>query len=133
MLDQILSRYRAWLLTEDDWVMKLFKNDFTPTPGTVVGDYTEATYPGYLPGTIVNADWLPVAVAAHVASITNSTKTEFFANNAGFVSQVIYGYWVEDDSGTYQYGERFALPKTIEPGDELDVTAVLKLATYPNP
>lgn len=132
MLTEQLEAWIAWVATGDDWTMVLYINDFTPVPGTVYSDYEPADFPGYLDGTIPAANWGAVAVVAHVAKSVNASPCVFVANDTGFVSQTIYGYAALDGDGNYRYGERFTTPKSIEPGDTLTVTAIMRQATYPN-
>lgn len=37
--------------------LRLFKNDFTPTETSVVGDLTEATFTGYAAISLASGDW----------------------------------------------------------------------------
>jgi hypothetical protein len=131
MLTVQLQQFRAWLLAEVDWVLHIYQNDYTPIPGSAIEDYTECDFPGYSAADLINADWGSVSVEDHVAMMTNDTPCEFEADPTGFVSQPAFGYYVTDSEGDYQYGERFALTKTIEPGGTLQVIAKLRQKTAP--
>ncbi len=128
-----LDRYRDFVLTDADYEMHLFTNDYNPVPGSVIGDYVECSFPGYSAQPIVNADWGTVAMAAHVASMTNATWCEFVADASGFTSELARGYYVTDSLGDYLWGERFEVEKTIVPEDTLKVKAVMRHGVTPPP
>jgi hypothetical protein len=133
VLQQQLAQWRDFVLTEPDYTLHLFKNDYTPVPGSALGDYVEADFPGYAADTIPNTEWGTVTVAAHVASMTQTEVNSFEANAAGFVSQTVYGYYVTGAGGAFLWGERFENTKTIEPEDTLNVTPIMRHGVLPVP
>lgn len=76
----------------------LYQNDLVPGPLTVRSDFLAATFPGYTgpqavffsAPAVLNDDGLGEIVASEV----------LFACAGGGLPQRIYGYWIEDASGT---------------------------------
>lgn len=83
--------------------LHLFKNNYTPVDGSVIGDFTEADFDGYAPQTVTG--WL--------AAYTNgSGKAETAAGvwtwwkTAGATSNTIYGWFYKDVNGDLYDCER---------------------------
>jgi hypothetical protein len=110
---KILEQVRTFANT---WTLRAYKNDYTPLPTSVVGDFTEATYPGY------------AAVSLNFpnpAFLNGSNKGQFTADTITFLysgtpgSQDVYGVYVTDDlDGSLVGGARDpAAPVTISDTD----------------
>lgn len=84
--------------------IKLFRNDYVPVKGTVLGSLTEATFTGYASIDLTNPVTQPALDGTDRAwvlwDLVSWTK-------AGATGNTIYGYWVEDDDGNLLYVERF--------------------------
>lgn len=107
----------------ENLVLKLFSNDYTPVEGSVVGDFTEATFTGYSAKTLAGASWTVVEGAPSEASYAEQS----FTSSAGSQNQNIYGYYlVRATSGRIAYAERFTgagVPYNIaNSGDVIKVT-----------
>lgn len=105
--------------------MHLYANNYTPVAATVIGDFSEATFPGYAP-----AANDPYGAAAMVGAVAEIDATEaVFTYGVGVGSEDIYGYWVEDAGGNLLYAERFpGGPYTMALlGDLLGVTVKYQL------
>lgn len=125
------ENYRLGYLQSLQWVFHLYQNDFVPTPGVTLGDFTEATFAGYDPVTIGVETFTTQSVTDHVATIP-STETLLFPADEDASPQTIYGYFVtnpEDDS--YQWCERFDTPRLVNPGDTVTIKPRMKVRTYP--
>lgn len=133
VLRVMLQIYVESLSSGDSSGMRLFKNDFEPQPGTNIGDFVEADFPGYVPQMVSATDWGAPVVVAHIATSANETPCIFEASSSGFSSQKIYGYYIVNVDDEYQWSESFAAPVEVTPDFILKVTARLKQATYPNP
>lgn len=93
----------------DAAVIHLYKNDYTPGPATVVGDFTEADFTGYAASAIVV--WGTVLTdPSNVAYVAGDAKT--FASTGSAVPNTIYGYWAQG-AGGLMYAERFDAPIPI--------------------
>lgn len=74
----------------------LFVNDLVPTLDSVLFDFTEAAWSGYVPITVPAVDFIFQAIAAHVAQLTAAPI--FFTNTSG-VDQQVYGYYATTPGG----------------------------------
>lgn len=130
-LNQMLSAFIDGYLQVTDLRFKLYKNDYTPVPGSADTDYTEADFPGYTYSELVGGHWGVPAVTDHVA-ITQADETLVYTADAGAWSpQIIFGYFVVDGDDHYFWGERFGSPRTIAPSDILQLTPEFRQRTYP--
>ena len=126
--DTLLAQLQAYLDTiaaDPDWHVNLYANDYEPAPGSTIGDYTPASFAGYL-----EADFSPGDFS--VAAITGSHVAETTVPAVAFTRLVsasglttVYGYYVTDNTNTYRWGERFADPIEIEPGGSVSVSVRL--------
>jgi len=130
-LQEILGRYRSGYLNGENLDIHLYKNDYTPVPGSDVGDYTEADFTGYLSQVITGGTWGSVTVADHIAVTVNADTFNFTYTAGGGSPQTIYGYYITGDGGDYFWGERFSEPRVMNPADELNITPELRVRVYP--
>lgn len=130
-LQAMLEAYLSSIASDPDWDVHLYSNDFSPGPGTVIGDFTECTFNGYSAQPLVTADWGSVSVTDHVAISTYPTPIDFTAASSGFSSQNVYGYYVTDGAGDLLFSERFESTRVVFPLDVLSVQPVLRHTTYP--
>jgi hypothetical protein len=107
----------------DDVHYHLFVNDVTPDRDTVLADFTEAAFTGYVEVTVEAADFTIDGVSAHVGYIQAPPIT--FSNGSG-VDQDAYGYYVTDVGDTEVLAAaRFdAAPVTKPDGDQWSVIPV---------
>lgn len=94
--DQLLALIlTGWTLGK----LRLFKNDFTPSFDTVVGDFTEATFPGYA---LIAATTTPVtgidAQTGNLAIVWADGCTW----NAGTIvtPETVYGWYITNTAGS---------------------------------
>ncbi len=92
--------------------LKLFKNDYIPVEGSVVGEFIEADTAGYTAIELAKADWT-IESAVGVTTAEQPQKT-FTLTGAGSH----YGYYITDEAGTgLLWAERFSdAPHTIPGG-----------------
>jgi len=92
--------------------LKLFKNDYTPVEGSIVGEFTEADTAGYTAIDLAKADWT-VGTDTGVTTAEQPQKT-FTLTGAGSH----YGYYITDEAGTgLLWAERFSdAPHTLPSG-----------------
>jgi hypothetical protein len=109
----------------------LWTNDFVPTPDSLVADFTEATFSGYVLSTGLGGapfQFGPNAIGATFSSVfTSSAATPF-------VSETVMGYtWVSAAKADWYFAERFAEPIPIaEAGDQLWIHSGFDLSLYPD-
>lgn len=70
---------------------RLYKNDFSPTPASVLADFTEATYSGYAAQEIS-----PMSEPEETPSgkVRSQSAELTFSHNGGVTGNQIYGYFV---------------------------------------
>jgi hypothetical protein len=103
-------------------LLKLYKNNITPSDTDTAGTYTEATFPGYAAITLTGASWN----AASAGTIAYSAQQTFTCSGAA--TDDIYGYYVvQASSGTLLYSERDgAAPFAIRnSGDAVKITPTI--------
>lgn len=102
----------------DACAVALYKNDYIPVIGSVLGDFVEATFPGYAPQdiNISNPAFLNGQGAAELdADLVTFTQT------AG-PAQLVYGYFVYDATLVVIAAQRFPAPQNMTgAGASLDV------------
>ena len=81
----------------------LFKNDRTPKPADVIGDYTEADFSGYDGVKNLTAWTAAVTIAGHGSSSANGVT---WTHNGGPTDNLIYGVFVIDNTGALVWAER---------------------------
>lgn len=109
----------------ENWVVRLFKNNITPSETDVAGTYTEATFPGYSAITLAGASWnAPASGSINFGSQQTYSCT-------GVATDDIYGYYVTQlTSGILLLAERDgAAPFAIRNnGDQVKITPALTAA-----
>lgn len=102
----------------------LYTNNLTPLLTTVLGDFTEAAWAGYVAQTVVDADFTIKAVVSHLGSFLAAPVA--FANTSGAPVNA-YGYFVTDNTtGDFVTCARFdSAPVTIPDGESRQVIPIL--------
>lgn len=92
-------------------IAKLYQNDYQPTPQSVLGDFTVATFAGYASSSAIV--WGPAFTdTLDQAQTVGSVKQ--FNCNASTTPNVIYGYYITSGDGmTLLFAERFAEAQAI--------------------
>jgi hypothetical protein len=115
------------LSTDETYLLKLYRVDYTPISTTAKGSFTEANFTGYAARTLTRALWS--------AAITNSSSageasygTSPSSWTCGTTGNTIYGYWVEGTtSAKVLWAERFSTSRVLASGDILNITAKFTL------
>jgi hypothetical protein len=84
--------------------VKLYQNDLVPTPSTVLGDLTVATFSGYA-AIVVSA--LLAAYLDPAGGASAQIATVQFNHDGGGVANSIYGFWVQTTGGVLVLAGRF--------------------------
>lgn len=91
----------------DTGSLRLYQNNFTPSPTSVLGDFTVATFDGYANKAIAawGAVFLdPLGLATTIAPLQTFTMTGATTPN------IVYGAYYLDKNGALMWAERFAVP-----------------------
>jgi len=104
--------------SDEDYLLKLFKNDLIPDATTVLGDFVEADFTGYSAKTLLRTDW-DDAITVDKKAETNHAEQSWTCSGA---CNIIYGdYMVGKTSGELLWTNRFSTPKVLDVGDELKI------------
>lgn len=109
--------YRSLLLVSPYAVLRLFQNNFTPTPANVLSDFVEATFQGYA----------SINLMGHLGAKSQIQAGEwhFFSDVFTYSAplsgspQTIYGWYVQYPrlDGTHLFGSaRFDAPVVMQVG-----------------
>jgi len=110
--------------------VRLFQNDYTPAAGSVLANFTEATFSGYVAGTIQPgaAGWpgAPLLGAANHRYQITAGNVAYNGTGAG-ITNTIYGYYVCDQANNLWWAERLpGAPFTMgAAGSNLTITPTL--------
>lgn len=116
-LTAMLSQERS-VLTGSGCILRLFTNDFQPTPASAIADFIEATFTGYASQSL-GTDWTAAAIISPgVARMNTSIRTFSFTGGSG--SQTIYGFYAVNTAVTsLMFSKRFASPIVLSPTNTL--------------
>lgn len=115
--------------------IRLFQNNFVPDATSVLGDFTEPSFPGYNPINTRDLTW-PGPSLTGVEVVTNGPLINFLCSGAGSGTPcTIYGLFVQiqDSGGTTKLWEfdLFDTPIAINSGgDEVRKKLNFKRMTY---
>jgi hypothetical protein len=103
-------------------VLRLYKNNITPSDTDTTATFTEATFPGYASITLTGASWN----AASAGSISFSAQQTFTCT--GVATDDIYGYYINQVTSTIlMWAERDgAAPFAVRNnGDTIKITPTI--------
>lgn len=127
--------------TLENWTLKLFKNDYTPVPGSTSASFTEADFTNYtsktLTRSISGSTWQTVTSGAPTSSwnaqaaVAKSTYGSAAQSwTCGTTGNTVYGYYVVGaTSGKVIFAERFATTRTLASGDVLNLTPAFEFGS----
>ena len=111
----------------EDYLLRLYKNNYVPSGTTTATDFTEANFTNYAEKTIARSDW-----ATPTTGVTNKAESEVTLQSwtCGTVGNTIYGYYVIGSvSGKVLWAEKFASARVLEDSDILNVTPKFNLSS----
>lgn len=91
----------------EDCTVDLYQNDYTPSPGTVIGDLTVADFSGYGQKTVAD---LLAAYIDPAGGASAQIATQQWDHSGGGVSNTVYGFYVRTAGGVLILAGRFAEP-----------------------
>lgn len=114
------------LLVAGEFTWHLFTNDITPDRDTVLDDFAEADWDGYLPVTLTADDLTLFSVNNHVGTVTGE-PVEY--SNVSGLDQQAFGYFVTDQPGGHVVacGRFDDAPLVITPLGQFFVQPVLSV------
>ena len=96
-------------------MLRLFKNNFQPTYASLLSDFLEANFTGYVP--VALAGQFPTP-RKQIDGLYACTTPSFTFTNAGGSAQVLYGFYVSKGTNWY-FGAAFPSPVILNPGGTL--------------
>lgn len=125
LLDKML---KDALSVDENYILKLYRNDYTPADVSAPGSFTEANFTSYAARTLTRTNWnTAVTVSGKGESSYGSTPQSWTCGTTG---NTIYGYWVEGaTSAKVLWAERFSTSRVLANGDVLNITPKFTLAS----
>lgn len=118
LLDKML---KDALSSDENYILKLYMNDYTPDQTSAPGSFTQATFTNYVAKTLTRAGWNAAVVASNKAESSYGSTPQTWT--CGATGNTIYGYWVEGaTSSICLWAERFAVSRVMGDGDVLNLT-----------
>lgn len=119
---QLLNKMlQAALSVDENYILKLYNVDYTPSAATANSSMTEANFTNYAAKTLTRANWNNAVSVAGVAQTSYGTAPQTWT--CGASGNTIYGYWVNGaNSGQTLWAERFSVSRTLANGDVLNLT-----------
>lgn len=99
----------------ENFVIELFKNNYTPVDASVIGDFDFCDFAGAGQWVVGAADWEPPAVVADVAEIELTTPPTW--THGGGAAQLAYGWLMYGEDTLNLYcAQRFDTPRNMTSG-----------------
>lgn len=120
---QLLQKMlKVALSTDETYILKLYKVDYTPISTTAKTSFTEANFTGYAARTLTRANWSAGIVNGSSAA-ESSYGTTPQSWTCGTTGNTVYGYWVEGATSTkVLWAERLSTSRVLASGDILNLT-----------
>ena len=123
---ELLTKLLKNTADTEDYILKLYKNNYTPIAATVVGSFTEADFTNYVDKTIARSDWATPSTVSNKAESSVATQSW----TCGVTTNTIYGYYVVGaTSGVCLWAEEFATARVLADGDILNLTPKFNLSS----
>ena len=123
---ELLTKLLKNTADTEDYILKLYKNNYTPISATVVGSFTEADFTNYADKTIARSDWATPSTVSNKAESSVATQSW----TCGVTTNTIYGYYVVGaTSGVCLWAEEFAAARVLADGDILNLTPKFNLSS----
>ena len=125
---QLLQKILKVALTaNENYILKLFANDYTPDQSSAPGSFTEASFTNYAARTLTRTNW-SAAVITERETAESSYGIQPVAWTCGTTGNSLYGYWIEGaTSGKVLWAERFVTCREFGETDVLRITPKLAL------
>lgn len=121
LLDTLL---RLALSTNEDQILKLYKNNYTPDNAAAPASFTEADFSNYVAKTLARGSWNAAATVSGKAESSYAIQSW----TCGTTGNTVYGYWVEGStSNKVLWAEKFSTARTLASGDVLNVVPKFSL------
>lgn len=127
-IEAVLEAMQALWGNETNPYLKLYQNNFTPTPSSTLASFTEATFDGYGEGTVAAAGWsAPFLVSGNRYVCTAPSIT--WVSTGATPSNTVYGWYLVDHGvANVLYAEAFPTPVVVsQAGIGITVQPILSM------
>lgn len=105
--------------TNEDFILKFYKNNYVPKSTSVASDFTEADFTNYVSKTLTRSLWSNATTTLGQSQIVYSEQNW----TCGSTGNTLYGYYVVGaTSGTLLWAEKFSLPRLISNSETIKIT-----------
>src|SRR5690606_29537175 len=123
LLDKML---KDALSVDEDYTMKLYKNDYTPIGSSTAVDFTEADFTNYTAATLTRANWGAVTTVNNKAQSTYSAQQSWTCGTGGIM---VYCYYIVGATSVLLlWGERFSAARILSDGNILKLAPIISRA-----
>lgn len=119
----------AWLHGQAPWTLHLITEDHDWLDGEDESDVTEATFDGYAPVALDMANWGGPSTDGFLVVSTYAPPVVFTLDIGAGEEVTVYGYFLLDSLGGFQFGEITEMTQTLAPGEGVQVTPRYKRRT----
>jgi len=116
LLDKMV---KAALSADENYILKVFQNDYVPDSTTSTSSFTEASFTNYVAKTLTRAGW-----SSSVTNLSGQGETSYATQSwtCGASGNTIYGYWIEGaTSGKVLWAERFSVALVMLNADIVNI------------
>lgn len=118
LLDKML---KDALTVDENFILKLYQNNYTPVEASTGTAFTEANFTGYAARTLTRTNWN--AAVASTSKAESSYGTAPASWTCGASGNTIYGYYVVGSSSAkVLWAEKFATARVLADQDILNLT-----------
>jgi hypothetical protein len=103
----------------EDYILHLYQNNYSPVDGSTAGDFTESNFTNYVAKTIARSDWSAATIVSDKAESTCAVQSW----TCGTTGNTVYGYYIiGGTSSVLLWAEKFAAQRILADGDILNLT-----------
>lgn len=126
LLDKLIKD-QAHATTDENYILKLYTNDYVPAADSTPGSFTQATFTNYTVKTLTRAGWNAAATVGTKAESSYGTVQTW---TCGATGQTIYGYYIVGSVSTVVlWAERFGVARALADQDVLNLTPKFSLSS----
>jgi hypothetical protein len=114
----------------EDLIVRLYNNNYTPVDASTAVSFSNATFAGSGPFTVLSTDWAPSAIVADVAEAEATPHPQW--THGGGAAELVYGWYaLTSITGLVACAQRFDAARNMTSGsvESLDPFK-LKLKTF---
>lgn len=119
---QLLAKMlQVALSVNEDYILKLYKNDYAPAANTSKTSFTEANFTNYAARTLTRANWSTGVInGGNASELSYGTTPQSWT--CGTTGNTVFGYWIEGATSTkVLWAERFSTSRTLVNSDIINL------------